>query len=92
MITQLSDTDKRVEDLQISLIRKSRIAKRISILRSLSKTVILLSQRAISRANPGLSDQEMYQEMRCKLVAYHYGEELADRFRNYLIMKDNERT
>ena len=80
MITQASDTSPKIADIQISLLRKSSIARRISVLRSLSQTVILLSRRAIIRANPRLSDQEM----RYKIVAHHYGRDLADRLRRYL--------
>ena len=71
------DTNPKMEAIQISLIRKSSIARRISRLRSLSQTVIQLSQRAIMRANPGLSEQEL----EYKFVAYHYGKELADRLK-----------
>lgn len=77
---QSSDTHTKVEQIQISLFRKASPAKRISRMRSLSQTVILLSRRAILRANPELSGNEL----KCKLIAHHYGDDLADRFHNYL--------
>ena len=80
MIAKYSDTKPEVEDIQISLIRKSSIAKRISALRSLSQTVVLLSRRAIMRANPDLNEREL----KSKIIEYHYGRELADRLRRYL--------
>jgi len=43
-------------------------------------TILQLSRRAIMRANPGLTEHEM----ECKLLEYHYGEELAERFATYL--------
>ncbi|MBC8229537.1 hypothetical protein H8E77_08325 [bacterium] len=49
-------------------------------MRSLSKTTIQLSRRAISRANPGLSEKEI----NLIFVAYHYGDELANRLRTYM--------
>jgi hypothetical protein len=49
-------------------------------MRSLSQTTIQLSRRAISRANPGLSEQEV----NLIFVAYHYGEHLANRLRAYM--------
>ena len=80
MLTQSLDTNPKMEAIQIALIRKSSIARRISRLRSLSQTVIQLSQRAIMRANPELSEQEL----EYKFVTYHYGNELADRLRRHL--------
>ena len=63
-----------------SLIRKSSISNRISRLRSFSQTIIQLSRRAIMRANPGLSENEL----QCKFVAYHYGNVIADRLKKYI--------
>ena len=84
MIAKYSDTKPEIEDIQISLIRKSSIAKRISALRSLSQTVVLLSRRAIMRANPDLNEREL----KSKIVEYQYGRELADRLRRYLKERD----
>jgi hypothetical protein len=80
MLAQASDTRPEMEAIQISLLRQASVAKKISGLRSLSMTILQLSRRAIVRANPGLSEHEM----KCKLVEYHYGEELAECFRGYL--------
>ena len=80
MITQSFDTYSSAEEIQISLIRKASIAKRISKVRSLSQTTMQLSRRAISRANPGLNEQEI----NLIFVAYHYGAELANHRRAYL--------
>lgn len=77
---QSIDTSPDIEKIQISLIRKLSIAERISILRSLSQTVIQLSRRAIARANSELSEEEL----KGMFVEYHYGDELANRFRSYL--------
>jgi hypothetical protein len=76
----LSDTDPKIEKIQIALIRKSSISDRISRSRSLSQTVIQLSRRAIMRANPNLGEREL----QCKFVAYHYSKEVADQFKKYL--------
>lgn len=77
---QSSDTDPKMEEIQISLIRQSSVAERISRLRSLSQTVIQLSRRAVLRVNPELSGNEL----KCKLIAHHYGDDLADRLHKYL--------
>jgi hypothetical protein len=69
-----------MEELQISLIRNSTIAKRISRVRSLSETAIRLSRRAIMRVNPDLDKKELD----LKFISYHYGEKLAGFLREYL--------
>ena len=51
--TGLSDTDPETEKVHISLLRNASISQRLSRVRSLSKTVMILSWRAIARANPG---------------------------------------
>ena len=82
-MTQSSDTHPKAEKFQISLIRRASIAKRTSRTRSLSQTVIQLSRRAILRANPKLSEQEL----NLVFVDYHYGSDLADRLGKYLKKK-----
>ena len=80
IISQSPDTTLEAEKVQIELIRKASISRRMSIVRSLSQTVIYLSKRAIKRANPLLSEQELD----IVFVANHYGEELAERLRLYM--------
>lgn len=83
MITQSPDTDSASERVQISLIRKASIAKRASVLRSLSQSVIQLSRRAIKRANPNLDEKEL----NLAFISYHYGSELSNSLRSYLDRK-----
>ncbi len=85
MKTQSLDTQPEVEAIQISLIRKSTLAKRFSIVRSLSSSVIQLSRRAIKRANPTFSDSEVNLEF----IRLHYGADLFRRTRDYLKKKEN---
>lgn len=80
MITQSPDTHPKIEELQISLIRSSSTAKRISSVRSLSESTIRLSRRAIMRANPDLDKKEL----NLKFISYHYGEKLAGLLREYM--------
>ncbi len=79
-MTKQSDTHPEIEKIQLSLIRQASIAKRIGRARSLSQTTIKLSRRAISRANPDFSEQELD----IAFVTYHYGADLADRLSNYI--------
>lgn len=77
---QLSDTDEKIVKIQIDLIRQLSTAERVSRLRSLSQTVISLSRRAIRSANPELSEKEL----KYKFLAYHYGNEIAEKFKKYM--------
>ena len=86
MITQSSDTTPEAEKIQIELLRKATISRRMSIVRSLSQTVMYLSRRAIKRANPSFTEREVD----IAFVANHYGQDLAERLRIYLKQKDNE--
>jgi hypothetical protein len=80
MISQSPDTAPQAEKVQIGLIRKSSISKRVSRVLSLSQTTMYLSRRAIQRANPLLSEREVD----LAFVANHYGESLAERLRSYM--------
>jgi len=80
MRTRSSDTHPDAEAVQIALLRQATVAQRFHLVRSLSQTVMGLSWRAIRRANPEASEEEVA----LKFVALHYGEELADRLREYL--------
>ena len=85
MICQSPDTTPEAEKVQIGLIRKSSISRRISLVRSLSKTVIYLSRRSIRRSMPYLSKRELD----IAFVSNHYGQELAERLRLYLEKKQS---
>ncbi len=80
MIKRSADTHPAAERMQISLIRKASIAKRTTRIRSLSRSVIQLSRKAIRQANPNLEDEELI----FIFVFYHYGSELADCLRKYM--------
>jgi|WetSurMetagenome_2_1015567.scaffolds.fasta_scaffold182472_2 hypothetical protein len=85
MISQSPDTSLDAEKVQIELFRKSSISRRISIVRSISQTVMYLSRRAIKRANPSMSEQEVD----IAFVENHYGHDLAERLRQYLEQKQH---
>ena len=79
----LSDTHPDAEKVQIDLLRKASNSDRFALMGSLTATAISLSRRAIARANPDLSPQEVDLEF----VEIHYGKELAARLRRYLEMR-----
>jgi hypothetical protein len=70
----LSDTDPAAERVQVELARKMTAAQKVAQVRSLSALVIGLSRRAIARAQPHLSQQELD----VKFVELHYGKGLAE--------------
>ena len=87
MITQSLDTRFETEEVLISLFRKASVAKKFSQIRSLSKTTLQLSRRAIARANKNLSEKQID----LLFVSNHYGKEIATNLENYLSGNYNER-
>ena len=83
MKTQSIDINQKTEEVLISLIRKAKPSKKFNQIRSLSQTTLNLSRRAIFRNNPKLDDIQK----EILLVNYYYGQELADKFRNYIEKK-----
>lgn len=80
MQTWPKDTDPKIEQVWISLLRKASTSKKLAQVCSLTHAVVSLSRRAIERQNPGLSEREID----ILFVKYHYGSELAARLREYL--------
>ena len=76
----LTDTHPEAEKVQMDLIRRASVAKRISLMRSLTATLIALSRQGIAKANPGMSNQEV--DLRWAEI--NYGKTLADEVRDYL--------
>ncbi|MFQ5585025.1 MAG: hypothetical protein ACE5GL_11365, partial [Calditrichia bacterium] len=72
----------------IGLIRKASSAEKIAQVRSLSKTVMRLSRRAIARANKGLSEEQID----LLFVEYHYGKDLANRLKKYLEKRNYDKS
>lgn len=76
----LSDTPPNIEQLQIELLCRKTTAERVAMVRSMTVMAGRLSRRAIERANPGASSEEID----CKFIELHYGKELANRYRDHL--------
>jgi len=76
----LSDTHEDVQKLQIQLARRSTPSEKVAQVRRLTDFVTRLSRRAIARANPGFSQEEVD----LRWVEIHYGPELAAELRNDL--------
>lgn len=80
MRTQSPDTHPDAERVLISLARQATPAEKFSQVETLSRIVIKLSRRAIARANPHFTEQEV----NLRFVALHYGEALAERLQKRL--------
>ena len=77
MRPQPFDTHPEAGRIQLDLLRRASVARRVALTRSLSATAIQLSRRAIARANPDLSPRELD----LLFVEYHYGADVAKRLR-----------
>ena len=77
MRTQSEDTDLQAEKMQIDLLRRATLERRVAVAVSLSKTAINLAIRAIRLQNPGLGDHEVLP----RFVEIHHGSELAGKLR-----------
>ena len=78
MRTQSLDTHPRAEAVQVALLRRASIAKRLFCLRSLSRNVVRLARRALSRTHPELNECEIA----TLFVANHYGIVPANSLKN----------
>ena len=79
MLQQPSDTHPDAERVQLELLRRASVARRLDLTRSISATAIALSRRAIARANPELNARDLD----LLFVEYHHGADLAERLRSY---------
>jgi hypothetical protein len=75
----LSDTHPEAQAMQLELLRKATPAERFELVRSLTALVVTNARRAIARANPGASQEELD----LIFVEVHYGAELAARLREF---------
>ncbi len=80
MRTQSRDTHPEVERVQIELLRKASVARRLELGFALSQEALELAQEGIRRANPNASEEEI----RLIFVEVNYGKKLANRVRAYL--------
>jgi len=74
MRTQSSDTSPEAERVQIDLLRKAGVARRIELTFSLTQSAIELSRQGMRRRYPYASEKELD----LLFVELNYGKELAD--------------
>ena len=81
-----TDTDIKTEAALIALLRRAEPYQKFAQVRSLSQMTLGLSRRAIARKNGSLNEADL-----CGLfVRYQYGEELAERFKQYQRKRGDE--
>ena len=83
MSTQSRDTRPEAERVQIELLRKATIERRLELGLSLSQEAIEIARTGILRANPFASEEER----KLIFVELTYGKKLADQVRAYLAEK-----
>ena len=74
------DTDPEAERVQVDLLRKAGRERRAEMALKLSAQVIALARRAIRRAAPGATEEEIG----LRFVELHYGRDLAEGVRRDL--------
>lgn len=80
MRTRSEATSPEMERVQIELIRKAPISKRIVIMQAWSQFLIEANKQRIRKEHPNANEEEVA----LIFVARHYGQESADRLRIYL--------
>ena len=81
MKTNLSDTNPKIEAIQIKLLKQKTFSQKFSLIESLSSLTINLSKRAIIRKNPHLTTPEL----NLLFVKFNYGEDLYKKVRLYIM-------
>lgn len=85
MIPRSRDTDPQAEQVQLRLLRSASNARRASLALSMSGWAIEMSKRAIRRAHPEATEQDV----NLRFVELHYGKDLAERVRAYLARRSS---
>ena len=79
-MSRAADTDAGAEQAQIELLHGATVARRASLARSLSGTVLQLTRRAVQLRNPGASAEELD----VAFVEVCYGSALAQKLKRDL--------
>ena len=77
MKTQSEDTSPEIERVQIELLRKMSPARKFSLVRSMTRTMIQASRANIQALHPDADENKQ----RLLFIELYYGKELAERVR-----------
>ncbi|MFZ0455591.1 MAG: hypothetical protein WAM24_17730 [Ignavibacteriaceae bacterium] len=86
MQKEITDTNPKIEEILISLIRRKTITQRLIQFQDLTSLTLGLSKRALTRRYPGKTQRELD----LLFVKYNYGEDLYKRVNQYLLKLSNE--
>ncbi len=86
MSTQARDTRPEAERVQIELLRKATVERRLELGLSLCQQVSEIAYAGIKRANPSASQKEI----ELLFVEANYGRSIANRVKTYLWSKAGE--
>ncbi|MGB8317966.1 MAG: hypothetical protein WCE54_07575 [Ignavibacteriaceae bacterium] len=86
MQKEITDTNPKIEEILISLIRRKTITQRLIQFQDLTSLTLGLSKRALARRYPGKPQRELD----LLFVKYNYGEDLYKRVNQYLLKLSNE--
>jgi hypothetical protein len=73
------DTDREAERVQLELLRRAGSTRRAAMALRLSAEVLTMARRAVRRAMPGATEQEVA----LRFVELHYGRQLAEGLRRH---------
>ena len=76
----LEETHPSTEAIQADVFRRKTPQERFQLLTEMSDMVVSLSRRALRRANPDATDNELL----VTFIDLHYGRDLAERVRKRL--------
>jgi hypothetical protein len=88
MKTQSPDTEKNAERVLIDLLRKKSVSEKFNQVRSLSRVLMRLSRRAITRSRKTQNETEAD----LPFVELNYDKALAERMKRYLQTSHHERS
>ena len=74
-----TNTRPEAEQVQLQLLREAGMARRLALTFDLTQSALDLSDRALRRRHPDLSEQEL----QLLTVALHYGDDLANAVRTH---------
>jgi hypothetical protein len=83
-----NDTDTETEAAWIAMLRTATPCRKFAMVRSLTQTTLSLSRRAIARRNPHLGQADLHG----LFVEHQYGRDLAERFKQHLKTRSNEKS
>jgi len=77
----ITDTSPEAERVQLELLRRATVERRLRLALSLSSSVIALSREGLRRRMPGAREEEVG----LRFVELHYGPEIAAAVRIHLL-------